>query len=47
MLYLAEELGYLKESAHINLSDETLEITKILNGLIKSIKTNRTVSTTN
>ncbi len=40
MLYLAEELNYLEESAHINLCDETVEITKILNGLIKSIKTN-------
>ena len=40
MLYLAEELRYLEKSAHIKLSDETVEITKILNGLIKSIKTN-------
>ena len=40
MLYLAEELRYLEKPAHIKLSDETVEITKILNGLIKSIKTN-------
>ena len=40
MLYLAEELRYLEKSAHIKLSDETVEITKILNGLIKSIKPN-------
>jgi len=39
MLYLAEELRYLEKSAQNKLSDETVEITKILNGLIKSIKT--------
>lgn len=40
MLYLAVELRYLEKPAHIKLSDESVEITKILNGLIKSIKTN-------
>jgi len=39
MLYLAEELKYLEKTIQLKLSEETVEVTKILNGLIKSIKT--------
>ena len=38
MLYLAEELKYLEKTIQLKLSEETVEVTKILNGLIKSIK---------
>ncbi len=40
MLYLAGELKYLEKTILSKLSQETIEVTKILNGLIKSIKTN-------
>jgi four helix bundle protein len=40
MLYLAEELKYLEKTIQSKLSQETVEVTKILNGLIKSIRSN-------
>lgn len=39
MLYLAEELKYLEKTIQVKLGDEAVEVTKILNGLIKSLKT--------
>jgi len=39
MLYLAEELTYLDKTVLRKLEEETVEVTKILNGLIRSIKT--------
>jgi len=39
MLYLAKELNYISEKSFDELYGKTVEISKLLSGLIKSIKT--------
>jgi len=37
MLYLSERLGYISIEKRENLIDKTIEVSKIVNGLIKSM----------
>lgn len=43
MLYLADELSYIENKLVLKLTEDTVEVTKILNGLIKSLNA-KTVS---